>query len=228
LLTNWRYAGFFLYPGPGNVRCFQPSRSLRPRNKSRSLTLIPALRVKSGTGKQTTAPSKSFIASSDLPLDVAVQGPLDADPSEHRRAAVAFGDQDQDFNGCLPFLDLLFGLRQLLDISGGILEGDELAAGGQRDRIVEFTLPAVNMYHLAGLSILVVSARSLAAITVRAPQPRPTTNAINDAPKNMSPATRYMSERPNLLLASACRSSAALRCSVFGGVWCGYPNAATR
>jgi hypothetical protein len=51
--------------GPGNVRCFQPSRSLRPRNKSRSLILIPALRVKSGTGKQTTAPSKSFLASSD-------------------------------------------------------------------------------------------------------------------------------------------------------------------
>jgi hypothetical protein len=38
--------------GPGNVRCFQPSRSLRPRNKSRSLILIPALRVKSGTGKR--------------------------------------------------------------------------------------------------------------------------------------------------------------------------------
>jgi hypothetical protein len=33
--------------GPGNVRCLQPSRSLRPRNKSRSLILIPALRVNS-------------------------------------------------------------------------------------------------------------------------------------------------------------------------------------
>src|SRR6202047_769361 len=38
--------------GPGNVRCFQPSRSLRPRNKSRSLILIPAPRVKSGTGRR--------------------------------------------------------------------------------------------------------------------------------------------------------------------------------
>jgi hypothetical protein len=53
--------------------------------------------------------------------DVTVQGAHDADPREHRRAAVAFGDQDQDFNGSLPFLDLPFCLRQLLDISGGIL-----------------------------------------------------------------------------------------------------------
>src|ERR1700730_18751678 len=51
--------------GPGNVRCFQPSRSLRPRNKSRSLILIPAVRVKSGAGKQTTAPNKSFLANSE-------------------------------------------------------------------------------------------------------------------------------------------------------------------
>jgi hypothetical protein len=42
-----------------------------------------------------------------------------------------------------PFLDLLFGLRQLLDISGGILEGDELAAAGQRDWIVERSFPAL-------------------------------------------------------------------------------------
>jgi hypothetical protein len=39
-------------------------------------------------------------------------------------------------------LDLLFGLRQLLDISGGILEGDELTALWQRDRIVETPLPS--------------------------------------------------------------------------------------
>jgi hypothetical protein len=45
------------------------------------------------------------------PLDVTVQGPHDADARHHRRAAVAFGDQDQDFNGSLPFLDLLFCLR---------------------------------------------------------------------------------------------------------------------
>jgi hypothetical protein len=39
-------------------------------------------------------------------------------------------------------LDLLFGLRQLLDISGGILEGDELASLAQRNRFVETSLPS--------------------------------------------------------------------------------------
>jgi hypothetical protein len=42
---------------------------------------------------------------------MAVQRSHDADARQHRRAAVAFGDQDQSLNGCLPFLDLLFGLR---------------------------------------------------------------------------------------------------------------------
>jgi hypothetical protein len=45
------------------------------------------------------------------PLDVSVKRPHNADAREHRRAAVAFGDQDQGFNGSLPLLDLLFGLR---------------------------------------------------------------------------------------------------------------------
>ncbi|HEY4848223.1 MAG TPA: hypothetical protein VIH87_10675 [Methylocella sp.] len=67
------------------------------------------------------------------PLDVSVKRPHNADAREHRRAAVAFGDQDQGFNGSLPLLDLLFGLRELLDISGSILEGDKLTTAGQRD-----------------------------------------------------------------------------------------------
>jgi hypothetical protein len=53
-----------------------------------------------------------------------------------------FDDQKQGLDRILPFLDLLFGLRQLLDISGGILEGDELAALGQRHWIVETPLPS--------------------------------------------------------------------------------------
>jgi hypothetical protein len=44
-------------------------------------------------------------------LDVSVQRSHDADARHHRRAAVAFGGQDQDFNGSLPFLELLLGLR---------------------------------------------------------------------------------------------------------------------
>jgi hypothetical protein len=44
-------------------------------------------------------------------LDVSVKRPHNADARHHCRAAVAFGYQDQDFNGSLPFLDLLLGLR---------------------------------------------------------------------------------------------------------------------
>jgi hypothetical protein len=75
-------------------------------------------------------------------LDVSIQRPHDAD-ARHHRAAVAFGDQDQRFDRNLPFLELLFGLWQLLDISGCVLEGDELATLGQRDRIVEWPVPAL-------------------------------------------------------------------------------------
>jgi hypothetical protein len=45
------------------------------------------------------------------PLDVTVRGSHDADARHHRRAAVAFGDQDQRFDRGLPLLELLFGLR---------------------------------------------------------------------------------------------------------------------
>jgi hypothetical protein len=80
------------------------------------------------------------------PLNVSIERSYDANACQHRRPALAFGDQDQDFNGSLPLLELLFGLRELLDISGGILEGYELAAAGQRDRIVEpaFPTPVTN------------------------------------------------------------------------------------
>ena len=82
-----------------------------------------------------------ILARRERALDVTVQRLHDANPRKHRRAAVAFGDQDQDFNGSLPFLDLLFGLRQLLDISGSVLQRDELATTGQRNWIFEFALP---------------------------------------------------------------------------------------
>jgi hypothetical protein len=44
---------------------------------------------------------------------------------------------DQDPDGRLPRFAIVLGLRQLLDISGGVLEGDDLAAVWQRDRVVE-------------------------------------------------------------------------------------------
>ena len=38
-----------------------------------------------------------------------------------------FGDQEQNLDRGLPFLELLFGLGQLLDIFAGVLESDKLA-----------------------------------------------------------------------------------------------------
>jgi hypothetical protein len=70
-------------------------------------------------------------------FDVPVKRPHDADARHHRRAAVAFGDQDQRFDRRLPLLELLFGLRQLLDISGRVLKRDKLAAAGERDPACE-------------------------------------------------------------------------------------------
>jgi hypothetical protein len=66
----------------------------------------------------------------------AVQRPHHADASHHGWA-VEFHDQEHGFDRGLPFRDLLFGRRQLLDIFSGILEGDELAAAGQGNGIVE-------------------------------------------------------------------------------------------
>jgi hypothetical protein len=63
-----------------------------------------------------------IFARREHPLDVPVQRLHNANPRHHRWAAVAFGDQDQDFNGSLPFLDLLFSLRELLDKSCGFLD----------------------------------------------------------------------------------------------------------
>jgi hypothetical protein len=74
---------------------------------------------------------------------VAVQRLHNADARHHRGAAIAFGDQDQDFNGSLPFLNLLFCLRQLLDVSGSVLQRDKLATARQRYRIVERPAPAL-------------------------------------------------------------------------------------
>ena len=41
----------------------------------------------------------------------------------------------------------LFGLGELLDIFGGVLEGDELAAAGQRNRIIERPLLTLRRFH---------------------------------------------------------------------------------
>jgi hypothetical protein len=52
---------------------------------------------------------------------VAVQCPQDADTRHHGRPP--FGDQEQNLDRGLPFLELLFGVGQLLDIFAGRLRG---------------------------------------------------------------------------------------------------------
>jgi hypothetical protein len=56
---------------------------------------------------------------------VAVQCPQHADTRHHGRTP--FGDQEQNLDRGLPFLELLFGLGRLLDIFAGVLESDKLA-----------------------------------------------------------------------------------------------------
>jgi hypothetical protein len=59
----------------------------------------------------------------------------------------AFSGTDQTAGRGLPFLKILFSLRQLHDVGGGIVEGDELATAGQGDWVLEWTGPR---HHLRG------------------------------------------------------------------------------
>jgi hypothetical protein len=70
------------------------------------------------------------------PLDVAVQRSQHTDACMHQKVA-AFSGTDQALDGGLPFVELLFGLRQLLDIFGRVLKGDKLATAGEGNRFVE-------------------------------------------------------------------------------------------
>jgi len=54
----------------------------------------------------------------------------------------ALGGIDQDRDRGQPFLKLLLGLGQLLDIFRGVRKGDQRAAAGQRYRIVERAMPS--------------------------------------------------------------------------------------
>jgi len=60
------------------------------------------------------------------PFDIAIQSTQHPDARMHHRPA-ALGRHDQGFDRGLPLLEILLGLRQLLDIVRAGLEGDELA-----------------------------------------------------------------------------------------------------
>jgi hypothetical protein len=83
-------------------------------------------------------------------LNMPVQSPHDAD-ARHHGGSVILDDQEQRFDRGLLFRGLLFGLREPLDIFGGVLEGDKLTAAGKRDRIIERPFPALRC-HQANIS----------------------------------------------------------------------------
>jgi hypothetical protein len=72
--------------------------------------------------------------------DVPVQCPHDANPREHRRPAQR-RDQDQGLHRRLPFRGFVLDLWQLRDEGAGVLQRDELATAGQRDRMIEGPFP---------------------------------------------------------------------------------------
>ena len=74
-------------------------------------------------------------------LDVAIERSQHSDTRVHNEIAT-FCSADQTRDSSLPFLKVLLSLRQLHDVIGSVLEGYELAPLGQRDRIVEWPLPA--------------------------------------------------------------------------------------
>ena len=69
-------------------------------------------------------------------LNVAVQGPHDANPREHRWSARR-RHQDQGFHCCLPLRGLMLCFRKFRDVIAGVLERDELASARQRNRVVK-------------------------------------------------------------------------------------------
>jgi hypothetical protein len=75
-------------------------------------TIFWSTRKPSPIARQLAAPPMMIFARRIRhPFDVTVQRAHDADARHHRRAAVAFGDQDQRLDRRLPLLELLFGLR---------------------------------------------------------------------------------------------------------------------
>jgi hypothetical protein len=53
-----------------------------------------------------------------------------------------FGNQDQRLDRRAPCQCVVLALRQLRDVVGGIAQGDQLTAIGQRDRIIKGVVPA--------------------------------------------------------------------------------------
>jgi len=81
------------------------------------------------------------LAICELPDVAAVQCAQHPDPRVHQEVP-AFRGTDQAVNGDLPFGLVLFGLWQLRDVVGSILQGDEGSSPRKRNRIFKRTGPA--------------------------------------------------------------------------------------
>jgi hypothetical protein len=82
-----------------------------------------------------------FARRSEHQLNMPIERPHHADARMHQKVA-AFRGHEKRLDGCLPFFQILFGLRKLHDIIGSVLEGDDLTAISQHNRIVERSFPA--------------------------------------------------------------------------------------
>ena len=66
-----------------------------------------------------------FAAWIEHALDVTMKRLQHPDAGVHPKI-LPFSGLDQDFDGRLPFLKVLFGFRQLHDVAGGVFKRDEL------------------------------------------------------------------------------------------------------
>jgi len=123
------------------VGTFRTSRDVRLESGMRTKADVsrPASSV---TRQLPLSPMRVLPLRVEHALDVAVQCSHHTNPCEHRRAARG-RDQDQRLHCCLPLRGLMLVFRKPRDEFAGVLEGDELATAGQRDRIVETPLPSI-------------------------------------------------------------------------------------
>jgi len=92
------------------------------------------------TGPLSASPVLSLSGRVEHPLDMPIERPQHSDARVHQRPAI-FRRHDQRFGGRLPFVEVLFALRQFHDVGGGLREGEHLAAVGQFDWILETAGP---------------------------------------------------------------------------------------
>jgi hypothetical protein len=88
-----------------------------------------------------------FARGIEPPFDVAIERPQHTDARVHQWTAI-FGRHDQRLGRCLPFLEVLLGLRKFQDVIGRILECDKLPPAGQRYRVFEAPMPRQDQLRL--------------------------------------------------------------------------------